>query len=277
MHNPDLERFIPEAHGQEYRPAGYPALSAYRLAWLKLCWGANGMARRVWVNPSGGEEPLVLDVLVDQLHCSEDALNIIEASRPASIVLAELANFDPVFSEQGRGPGHVVRWQTGGLKAESRTVPSGGGLVCSALAIGRDSAAIGSILDAIIDQTALSADTGGTNRRRCSYGFRRFLWSLAASAVLLIPAIFIPGGLVSVFAPDPVPLLVIIGATVVSAYALTRWSQRNRLGNQRKYWGSVLAQGDPDGTIRRALASIGIELPEAAPPWHKAKCTPRSG
>ncbi len=57
-------------------------------------------------------------------------------------------------------------------------------------------------------------------------------------------------------------LLVIISATVISTYILSRWGQHNRLRQQRKVWGLFLAQGDSDGTIRRALSSIGILLPE---------------
>jgi hypothetical protein len=205
-------------------------------------------------------------VAIEKFHCADDALTIVEMNRPAVAVLSELSKFEPVVTEGGQPLARILRWQLGGLSLESRSVPIGGGLVCSALAIGRNPAAIASSLDSLIEQTTDRAHTAGGKPRSCTYGFRRFLWSLIACSIFLIPAIFIPGSLAFAFTPDPVPLLVITAAAVVATYALTRWGQHNRLQQQREVWGLFLAQGDNDGTIRRALASIGIELSEETPP-----------
>lgn len=266
MHRPDLEALIADQPLQEYRPAGYHELSTYRLAWLRVCWGYQGWGRRVWIDPLPGAEILATGATIEKLHCAEDARAIVESSRPMPPVLAELSSLDPVISEPAHPPARILRWQIGDLIFENRTSPVGSGLVLSALVVGRGASAIGSRVDSLMHE--ITQLVAGTTKEagRCSYGLRRYLWSFLASVIFLIPAIFVPGTLAFEFLPDPVPIFVIIGAAFFSTYVFTRWSQHNRLQQQRKVWGAVLTQGDSDGTIRRALASIGIELPEAPAP-----------
>lgn len=262
MHNPSLEALIPDIPLREYRPAGFPDMSAYRRAWLKLCWGFKGWARRVWISAAGGEEPLAVSISIEELHCSRDVQEIIDASRPSHAILSEFALAGLELTESGTSGDRTFRWTSEGFSFEQRIYPIGGGLLCDSLAMGRERDTVRRYLDSLGPKNT-AAGSEGAGPLRCHNGLLRFGWSFIMTIVFIVPIIFIPGMIATAVAPEAVFLIAMAVSLLVGTYTLDRWFKSQRLRNQRRVWTSRLHQGDNDGTIRRALASIGFQLPEA--------------
>lgn len=108
---------------------------------------------------------------------------------------------------------------------------------------------------------------GERTRKGCVQVLWRYLYSnIVMGLVAAVPAITLAIVIGAATGRGFLVLPVFVAAVVAAGYAYTVWIGRQNRKYANKIWHRLFHQGDYDGTVRRALASIGVELPAVNAP-----------
>jgi hypothetical protein len=219
------------------------------------------------VNPTAGAEgePVYIGSEVDAWHCSADAEALFNSSKPNLDVLMQQGDLEVEISDHSSSGARTFRWKRDGLQFELRFFAVGKYLY-ETLAISRGFTPVTPQLDGHYQTFRNNVQFANDRpRRNCIQTLWRFLFGLVTTlSITLIPAIII-GSLVGAVLGSGTGLVVLF-LFVAGCFAWVVWSSRQTNSYLKKHWTRVFTQGDHDGTVRRALASIGIELPPAPSP-----------
>jgi len=261
----NLEELIPDLPLKEYRPAGRTAHSLLAKLNLLFYWGRRGEARRVWVNDGAvaGRGELVISTAIESWHCQKDAEMVFNTSRPGIEILSEFSYLEVEQAEQAVSGERVRRWANHGLGFELRSFCSGK-YTCSTLSVrGRDAASSGMAEQQI---AAIRSEIRGGDRgapKRCVQFLWRFLYLVGQGGVVGLLGVIAGATLRSALGLGGVSLASVI-AGLLALFAFVVWTTHQTRKFVMKMWSRHFSQGDNDGTVRRALGSIGIELPTAS-------------
>jgi len=255
---------IPDLPLKEYSPAGFPALSYWQRVARKVYWGHRASYRRAWVDETATAEgePVLITSEVDSWHCSADANLIFNASKPSMDILAEHSDLGVEIIDDGRSQARVFRWNAAELKFEIRAFALGKHLY-EILAVSRGLPARSVHLDDHLARARGNLESANEPQRySCIQALWRFLFSLVLCFIVAgVPAIIVGSVIGAALGLGSLTGLVVFFAFIAGSYLYVLWANRRQRKYLDEHWSRVFRQGDHDGTVRRALASIGIELP----------------
>ena len=264
-----LHALIPDLPLSEYRPAGYAPLSAWRKLILKVGWGFDGWARRVWVSdPTQGTTPLVIGCQVETFHCSHD-IDAIDLSSRHPKAMKALADIGIDVIDRPMQREATFLWRTPQLTFQERAFSRGRyrcGILWASPNRAEQSEAAPPQVNALVD--AMRSNIGELReptRKLCINPIWRTLFS-AIDVFVCLTVIFVVADSLRRALPTAFAVPVVLLVATLVAWAYIAWASRYRYKQRYKVWSEWWAQGDNDGTIRRALASVGIDLPELGHP-----------
>jgi len=235
---------------------------------LNVCWGLRGRARRVWVNDnaSSDQDPLLIDSEIESWHCEKDAELLLNAAKPGVEILTHFKDFDAEINEHGSSGERVLSWEHDGLKFEQRVFAKGKYLHGTLVVRRREAKGSSQVADHISAVRRNIDNLGERPRKGCVQVLWRYLYSNLVTGVAALPPAFVLAAVISAATGREFLVLpVFVAGVIVAGYAYTVWMGRQNRKYLNKMWFRLFHQGDYDGTVPMALASIGVELP-AAPP-----------
>jgi hypothetical protein len=246
---------------REYRPAGYLARSAWLRFRLRTSLGYRGWARRIWLcnDPHDPNGVLLVDCLVEEMHCRKDVELSMASVLRSSEATTALAKYGMDLLDRPSQSQSTIEWQYPELTFRSLWFDHGP-YHCEVMEVSRSKSSswqAESIADAVRSRIRANGPTGS---RFCIYSLWRTVWGLADIWPLIV-AIFAINAILAALLPGLVALLIFVLSLVLIIWAGTSWSSRLHYRERLKANAKIAAQGDEDGTVRRALASIGVELP----------------
>jgi hypothetical protein len=167
-----------------------------------------------------------------------------------------IPEFDDAGVEVDEAPEAVsLRWQANGLILEQRSFVQAN-VLSHTIVLTQSDGAASTVLHALEDETrSRITQTSPKEPRFCWHGVGRWAWLPAFVAALLGL-----GQLTQAVAGGTASMIVVLAGLAGGVYYLL-FGDRARLRRRlRNSWSLVLKQGDSDGTIRRALHSIGISM-----------------
>jgi hypothetical protein len=110
---------------------------------------------------------------------------------------------------------------------------------------------------------ALAQEAGNNVRQKPAnwlYRVPRLAWQIALGLVVGFLIAFVGAMLGSAINESAGSIFTITGFVVIFAYFVL-WPRVHRKYRLKERWQEGLANGDHDGTVRRALQSVGVDLP----------------
>jgi hypothetical protein len=230
-------------------------LSVLRWLYVKLYWGYKGSVRRVWLARDAADAaPLVVAHSVEACHCPGDAQALWRLWKPSGGLIPEFQDAAVNVSESA--PNELsLRWKRGGLSFGQRSLVHRN-VLSHMIALTQDGSDGSPVLERLADETrSRIAERFPESPRFCWHALGRWGWLL-----LFMGLLFGLGQLARIGIGDAASIAVILGGAAFGTYYVCIGDRRRLRKGLRKSWTLVLRQGDSDGTIRRALKSIGISL-----------------
>jgi hypothetical protein len=259
----NVESPIPDLPLKEYGPAGFTPLSTWQRVLRKINWGHRGSYRRAWANETATAdgEPVFISSAMDSWHCSADANLIFNAAKPSVDILGQFSGLDVEIIDRSASGARIFRWARDGLKFEIRALAIGQHLY-EITAVSKGEPPRASKLDEHLILAQRRLQRGDQpQRHNCIHTFWRFLYCVVLGIVLAIPAIIVASLLASALGVGSLNGLIALVTFVAIFFFVFLWFNRRQRKYLNEHWSRVFRQGDHDGTVRRALSSIGIDLP----------------
>lgn len=241
---------------REFTPVGRAPVRLLRKAYMRLGYGYRRTERRIWVNPDASS-PILVNLEVERLHCPRDVAALLEGGSLSPELMTAFDDLHLRVTDEASGT-RIMRWNLNDFTCSLRRIARGSSLI-DILTMTRSEQAA-SIADDLAAETVewFDEDAGGP----LCLGFTwRQLWGLAIAVPLIVIPIFGTGMAAYAIAPDPVAILAIIVAGIATVLAHGVWNRRRRFKYLSKIWRQIFTQGDNDGSVRRALGSIGVTIP----------------
>jgi hypothetical protein len=254
---------IPDLPLREYFPASFRRISLWGRVVRKVNWGHRGSYRRAWVDATANTdgEPAFISSELDSWHCSADADLIFNGAKPSLEVLTQFSDLHVEIIDHSVSGARIFRWDRDGLKFEIRALAMGQHLY-EIIAVSRGKAPNASKLD---DHLALARrNLGGSKqsqRHNCIHTLWRFLYCVVLGIGLAIPAIIVASLISAALGIGSLNGLLALVTFIATFFLVFLWFNRRQRKYLNEHWCRVFRDGDHDGTVRRALLSIGIELP----------------
>lgn len=263
MLNPKLTALIPDQPFQEFTLVGSLETPLVQRLYSRTVRGYQGAGRRVWITPHG-----LLDVGIERVHCSFDSEQIVEFVRPDIPTLAEMSRYNLSVTTSPAGL-TSAEWHSNGMSFVT-SMKSSGPFIIEAAVVTTESAnsdqEAAKTAARIVEETSTRIVDPNHRDGACLGRWANILWSIAYQMPIIAIFIFIPGMITVALMPKPFFLASIALGAIVATYVCSKWSASIVRNRRHALWSRACEQGDQDGTIRRALASIGHPLAPPEPP-----------
>jgi hypothetical protein len=256
---------IPDLPLNEFWPVGFPATSLWQRTVRKVNWGYRRSFRRAWVNarPAADGDPVYFGSTVDSWHCGADADLLFNSSKPSIDILTQYSDLSVEITDQSISGARIFRWDWAGLRFELRALIAGE-YSFDVLAVSRGQPPTSHYIE---EHCLRLRDTLQSSKQRNRFNCIHTLWRFLFGIALFLPMLATVFVVVAVVGTglglgSGTGLLMFV-AIVAGCFGAGLWFGRRNRDYLSKHWSRVFYQGDHDGTVRRALASIGIHLPPA--------------
>jgi len=260
---------IPDFALKEDWPVGFKAWSLWERIVRKVNWGHRASFRRAWVDATATAdgEPVFIGSVIDSWHCSADANLLLDAAKPSMEILAQYSDLGVEIIDDSSSGARLFRWARAGLEFEIRALAVGKHLY-EILAVSRGEPPKSAQLDDHFARARRNLQSPNESQRHnCTHTLWRFLFALILIiAIPGIPALIVVAVIGTALGLGSLTGLLLFWVFIGGCYATSLWFTRRNREYLNEHWRRVFHQGDHDGTVRRALASIGIDLPIANTP-----------
>jgi hypothetical protein len=245
---------------REYRPAGFLARTAWQRFRLKTSNGYRGWARRIWLGniPPEADGILLVDCIVEEMLCLKDTQGSTAYILRSSEATNALARHGMEVLDRPSHSEATIEWQRSGLTFRSVLFDQGP-YHCEVMELARSQSALWQA-ESISKSIRSSIAVDSEKSKFCIYSLWRSAWGLL-DAWPVIVVVFAINAILSVLLPGLLTLLIFILSLVLIVWAYTSWSSMRHYRERVQANSKIVAQGDEDGSVRRALASIGVQLP----------------
>lgn len=254
---------IPDLPLEEYQLAGYTAWSPWQRLLRRVNWGHRSTFRKIWVDRSAtaGDRPLLISSVVESWHCPADATLLFDAAKPSVEVLTQFSELHVEISDESSSGVRIFHWDRGGLNFALRSIALGNS-VCDVLALARGEHPSSVELDNVLAGLRQNLRASESRPRRCVQTLWRFLFGIALIGLAAgIPALIFGATVSTALGLGSLASLFVVVIYVAACYVVGSWFARGTQNYLNAHWSRLFNQGDHDGSVRRALASIGVELP----------------
>jgi len=255
---------IPDFALTEHHPVGLTPLSLWQRFLRKVYWGHPASYRRAWVDPVAGGDgiPIFISSEVASWHCSADADSIFNGAKPTGEILTRFSDFNVEVIDDSVSGARIFRWDRDGLKFELRALSIANNYY-EVLAVAKGQAPRSTQIE---DHLALVRenlqDLKEPRRYNCIHTFWRFVFSVLMGVVVAgVPAIIIGSVIAVGLGLGSLAGLFAFSMFIAGCYLFNLWLSQRTRDFLNKHWSQLFRQGDHEGTVRRALASIGVPLP----------------
>lgn len=228
---------------------------------LYLMRGHRRAERRIWVGEEGSEI-LLVDAKLFRYHCAKDSMDFFNTATPQHDILPNFTDLNLTITDDTAGR-RTFKWSVGEFDFRLVRRPAQAD-VQQSISITRTGHDDGGRSERLLREMQPIASVRG-RRRLCLSRFWNFLGFIATGvgvlgSILLVVRIAHEAGL-----PDRTPWLAGIAMALFWMFPFTAWNRRRYADDLDDYWRRQFTQGDHDGSIRRALASIGVTLSPPQP------------
>lgn len=255
---------LPNPEGMtEYAPVERAHLAPWTRMRLYLMRGHRRTERRIWVGQEGSEI-LLVDAELFKYHCANDAMDFFNTATLPHDILPSFTDLNLTITDDTTGR-RTFTWSSGEFAFKLVRLPAHADVLQSISIAHTGHEDSGRSVQLLREMQATVSARG--NSRLCLSRFWNVLAFIATGvgvlgSILLAVRIAYEAGL-----PDRTPWFAGVAVALFWMFPFVAWSRRRYAEALNDYWRRQFTQGDHDGSIRRALESVGVTLSPPRPEY----------